>query len=1062
MKLIRQVILEHDDGASVQVYEVDLCRVGPDRCVVNFRAGPRGGVLREGTLTPLSVDEAEATRVLEAQLAARIEAGYREVPETPAGAESLSGTANDLEFDDEDDLDFDAEIHEDEEDLLELEPVADVRQEARAAAVLRRIAAGKQSRSRWKLSRAVWRAGEMRLAEAEPMLINLIGSGDVMLDYCIAWSLGQCGSERSIAVLAGLESSPRSYAPVRRIARFARFELLDEADRAREIEDGLDGLPDSLSRAVRDGSVADVLAGISAALDENDPETYALLETLYLIDVAHVRDALMEMLVTVPLRPSFFQRIRHLFKAAEMRRDAAVYGLIAYRFETTTAMFTMPDWYAYANQPKPTVGPNPEKAYSSQTRSYLKKRVWRTLSRFGELESEDYVRMAAGVLAPFRDSDALAPRTTTRLDTRMVRRSRSYQWIDVQIDRFGSYWAFNQILYGNSPRYGADPRRRHFECLRPYVPGGAEPVVREESYPHLWNRHPEVVLDLLERSRCEVVHGFGVKVLRDCHAFCRELPVESLSMLLRADYEVTAGLGFELAVDRYDRNQPDLELVLAMANCRYTPARNRAWEWINERSDVFIRDSEFLVGLICAPYQDTREFVRRWLDRETLDESVASAVVGKLFAVLQSFALGDEAEARELTSFLIGTFAASLRGIGPEVIRDLLAHPLFEVQMFAGDLLLGHETLSQQPPADVLKALLNAGHPDVRVIGVRIVGQLPDDVLRNSVELLVELTRNAHPEVRAAIRSTVTRLAGADATFGRRIAEQLIAALLLPGAPEGVPSHTARVLRDDLIDHLSGVPAETVWKLLNSRSMPAQEIGGVLLATNVRSADLAPDEIVRLANHDIVAVREAAWKMCHDDVDRMRAAPEATARLLDSKWDDTRQIAFQYFREHFSEAGALPPEVLISVCDSVRPDVQQFGRQMVTRLFDDEHGEEYALKLSEHPSEAMQSFTSNFLEQHAAGKPDRLEQLMPYFLSVLSRVNRGRVARQRALLFLEQEALASEAAARVVAEIVGRVSATAAVGLKAATIELMLKIQEAYPSIAVPIDVQPVEVRGGV
>jgi hypothetical protein len=270
------------------------------------------------------------------------------------------------------------------------------------------------------------------------------------------------------------------------------------------------------------------------------------------------------------------------------------------------------------------------------------------------------------------------------------------------------------------------------------------------------------------------------------------------------------------------------------------------------------------------------------------------------------------------------------------------------------------------------------------------------------------------------------------------------------------------VLREDLRDCLDVVPSETVWRLLRSRSAPAQEIGGVLLPTNVRVEDLSVSEIVKLADHEILSVREAAWKMSSDHVDRLRSDPEAAARMLDSKWEDSRRFGFQLFREHFAGDGVLTPNLLVSVCDSIRPDVQQFGRELITQVLQTGHAEEYVLKLSEHPSEAMQRFASAYLERHSRDNLDQLRRLAPYFVSVLSRVNRGRAAKNRVFEFLQGEALKSEAAAQVVGEILSRQSATVAIGDKATAIELMTKIHAAFPSVPLPIRIQPVEVRRGV
>lgn len=63
------------------------------------------------------------------------------------------------------------------------------------------------------------------------------------------------------------------------------------------------------------------------------PAQFEILDTIYLIDNKNVRPALLEILRTATLKPNYFKHFRHIFKAAEYRLDAEVFGLIAYRFE---------------------------------------------------------------------------------------------------------------------------------------------------------------------------------------------------------------------------------------------------------------------------------------------------------------------------------------------------------------------------------------------------------------------------------------------------------------------------------------------------------------------------------------------------------------------------------------------------------------------------------------------------------------------------------------------------------------------------------------------------------
>ena len=275
------------------------------------------------------------------------------------------------------------------------------------------------------------------------------------------------------------------------------------------------------------------------------------------------------------------------------------------------------------------------------------------------------------------------------------------------------------------------------------------------------------------------------------------------------------------------------------------------------------------------------------------------------------------------------------------------------------------------------------------------------------------------------------RLAQADVAFGRQVAGRLVELLLEPGAGEGIPGHTARVLREDLRDRLDRVPAETVLRLLESRSRPAQEIGGLLLATNVDWETLGIDRLVRLASNDILSVREAIWQIGRDSPDRLAADLRNAYRLADAKWEDSRRWAFALFRDRLADAD-WPPEALVGLCDSVKPDVQQFGREMIGRMFREEHGERYALELSEHPDSDMQAFAGHFLDRFAADNPSHVRRLQFFCTAVLTRVNKGRVAKERAFAFLDRAARSGPEAAAVVADVLAPLSATSAIADRAA------------------------------
>ena len=83
MKLVKQSVLFYQEGSSDKIYEVDLCEVGQDRYVVNFRYGRRGTSLNEGTKTPTAVSLSEATKIFDELVASKVKKGYRDTGSQP-------------------------------------------------------------------------------------------------------------------------------------------------------------------------------------------------------------------------------------------------------------------------------------------------------------------------------------------------------------------------------------------------------------------------------------------------------------------------------------------------------------------------------------------------------------------------------------------------------------------------------------------------------------------------------------------------------------------------------------------------------------------------------------------------------------------------------------------------------------------------------------------------------------------------------------------------------------------------------------------------------------------
>ena len=95
---------------------------------------------------------------------------------------------------------------------------------------------------------------------------------------------------------------------------------------------------------------------------------------------------------------------------------------------------------------------------------------------------------------------------------------------------------------------------------------------------------------------------------------------------------------------------------------------------------------------------------------------------------------------------------------------------------------------------------------------------------------------------------------------------------------------------------------------------------------------------------------------------------------------------------------------------------------------------------------------STLLDRYATDL-DKLKALVPYFATVLSQVNRGKVAKERVLALLRREAAKSHEAAAVFAPLLDRQSATMAVMQKHPLIATMVDVHHLYPDVPLPISV---------
>lgn len=1058
MQLIRKARLYFEEGKSDKVYEVDLCdlgsRLGEKRYVVNFRYGRRGRGLREGTKTDSPVALDEANEIFDSVVVSKTNKGYEE-----SGDSSETSVA--------------------ESSVAGITPVegesAEIVQEKRERIILDRLLAAQQKAiSSNEIKRAVWRSGELRLRKSAAQIVSLIGTDDEVLDYCIAWSLGRCADS---SVLPRLIELQKRYGLnfVGRMAREASLTLADPDFCSNVYQDIKRGLPGPVAVAIDSGDKQQIESALALMVQHPAPATVDNLADLYTLarEDMLLSSALCDLISQLELQPNVFKAVRQMYKIAEFRLDGKMLGTIIHKIETCPPYYNSDYGYSYSEKAgrylkvsEEITKQDPAFAYSNRTRDYFRRRAWRSIKHLGQLQSEHYTTLAVEFLLAMSDSDA--------------KPGQHYEYYDYDLnetirreyDAYGSYMAFSYIMNLNNPRIRLAPSRRIW-----LVDGSVAEVAdfRCEAFPELWDKRPQHLLRLMLESQCGEVHKFAVRALKCNKTFVEQLDAATLALLLPIPYEVTAKFALELVKACIKRGGLDKTLLFALVAASLEEARQIGRDVITARPQWFLDEPELMYLLIISAFEDNRLWMRRFATEVVLDEQQLQTLVGRLVTYILSSETGEgsregsseksseksraaqDSIISDISWMLVNVYSHITRQLGFNVIEDLLKHPVESVQMLAARILLIHATEAENLPPNLLRQLMEAESSEVRGLAVQLFGQLPDEILLAQPGLVVSLAVSSDAQVRRAARPIVARLSQRDEAFARGALQKLMGYLFLAEPEEGFHDDILQLVQTDLNHLAQELDEDTTWRLLQSKSKAAQRFGAHLL-NRFTPSNFSVRQLARLGGHSVLAVRQWVRDGFNADVDRIKQTAQDALFLLESNWDDTRTFGFDFFNQHF-DCADWTPELLISICDSVRNDVQNYGRELITKFFEEQHGPQYLLKLAQHPSENVQLFASNFLEQYATGNVPQIKSLRHYFVTVLSQVNKSRATKNRITRFLRKEALASEDVASMVADIFSRQSVTSAIGDKSACIDLLLQIQTRYPGLETPLQFVPIEAK---
>lgn len=438
--------------------------------------------------------------------------------------------------------------------------------------------------------------------------------------------------------------------------------------------------------------------------------------------------------------------------------------------------------------------------------------------------------------------------------------------------------------------------------------------------------------------------------------------------------------------------------------------------------------------LVVRPYENTALLALEHLRDSLQQTEVVFALLNAQFAAIRHHGLAN------LTS---AHFAQQ-----PDLLLNLLLSPHDDVQLFAK-----HYVYAMPNNHTLLPLLLARPEPALQALGIALLGKLSDAEKRQYRVLLFNALTDENAELRRGARMAV--LSVKDADFQKDIFAHILPVLFKAEPVEGYSDDMLALVQAVAPIHAE-IDQNLLWRLLTAKSKLAERAGALILPTHSASA-FSIKQLALLTKTPTLQVRE--WAMAALQADPARVAEQfaEAVRILDNRWDDTRAQAIALFAAF--DGDFWTSERVVAVCDQVYHDVQQFGRELVLRGFQQGEGETYLLQLSQHPANNVQLFVSNFLQEYASGKPATILKLQGYFNTVLSQVNRGRLVKDRVIAFLFSESGKDEQVARMVAALFTDQSLSRVIADKARYIKTLFELQNRYGIQQTPVRVIAPAVR---
>lgn len=908
--------------------------------------------------------------------------------------------------------------------------------------------------SNWTPSRFIYKVGALQLKGIAPQLIKIANQEKDLLKqevfrYSLIWTLGRCGDATVLPILDQLvKSDEKEY--IKRLTLEVYLQLAPASAKEELVQAIKDLLPNealSILQKEDDSDLSTDQINILFPTKVNDGMPPLFCCYLLAFEQKSLRPFIIDLLKQIPLQYPYFQSIRYIFKAAELRNDFEVLGLLAYRIDTASKNHDTRYQWKWDKSTRKYASKrliNKEAAFSNLTKSYFQKRIIRLLRLFGEQETPEFCDLAINILQHYQDAE------TTRQEESIGRYSYTngrshYQRTD--------YYFYNTICF---PWLTISWENHHVKALWKKNSFRINQVYlrNQKPFPFIknWHDHPAQVVQLLVACQSEAVAAFALRILEGHAAETQLITKDIFIQLLKSPLKTVADYALTHIQTFFNPRQPEWAILSTFIQTPNEKVRTYFKHIIEQHPTIYYNHTQLIEGAALSLQPEIAEWFQAKGTQFDLRENKKTRIFEDLIYKIQS--LKKEEEAQLLYKNSQAFFASQMAQMALPKAMDLLAHPLENVQLLgAGILLSQKEKIAEIDETAILK-MMESSFLIIRIKGMELFGAMPIELLLKKKDVLVNMAISKDPEMRAAIQPILAKTANGKSEWATQLLQFFIPILLQKETYEGLHADTLELLVNHLGNHLEHLPSVLNWKLIQSHYREANLLGMELLQYQDFSK-AALSDIISLANHEMPTIRQYCFDYFNENIGRIRYESAESLRLLDAKWEDSRQFGFTFFEQHF-KGGDWTPELLVSTCDSTRPDVQEFGKKMIVKFFDDGKGEAYLMQLSQHPNVSLQLFATNYLQDFAAGKSENFIRLKPYFKTVLCQLYKGGATKKRIFNFMEKEALDNKEIAKHTIEILNEVSLTMAIRDKARCIQVLYSIKRAYPSLESVLNIETV------